>query len=91
MLLDVEGSATWRVHRQFLLFSVLCPSSFPTTTPGRRQPSLSVGSMKLTATSAQSVRLVMALSEAGSSLRCEVVSIIDSDVEAITGSVLILI
>ena len=75
MLLDVEGSATCEI-----IVSPFCPAFFPThdATRGNFTLPLSVGSIQLTATSAQSVRLVMALSEAGSSLRCEVVSIVGS-------------
>lgn len=72
MLLDVERPATWRI-----IVSSCCPSMFPNHKHHAGPYSL-LESIQLTATSAQSVRLVMALSEAGSSLRCEVVSVVGS-------------
>lgn len=54
MLLDVKGSATCIVFRQPLLV-------FPSISPTRCSPIQAKG--VLTATSAQSVRLVVALSE----------------------------
>lgn len=83
----------WRDRRPedsssvLVFFLSMCPSSIPSSNRGTIHGRFSLwGSSKLTATSAQSVRLVMALSEAGSSLSCEVVSTADSvsegDVEA---------
>ena len=72
MLLNVKGSAAWTLIVSLFLPFIL---SHPRC---HAQPHFPEESIQLTATSAQSVRLVMALSEAGSSLCCEVVRAIPS-------------
>lgn len=69
VLLNVEGSSAY-------IFSIVNPLSNQIQSQYWLQDLRSV----LTATSAQSVRLVMALSEAGSSLRWKIVSNFDIEV-----------
>ena len=79
MLLDVEGAATCKIFIVSFLIPrtpLLISTSSPSIGPSAIFSSVGV-SGELTASSAQSVRLVVALTEAGGTLRCRTKSVQD--------------